>query len=467
MTTPDTFDLPFLPEPAQRITFENGHTLVFVPKRGRVFNVNTWVKTGSIHEDDVNNGVSHFLEHLMFKGTVRHQPGEFDRAMESMGAIINAATWKDFTFYYVTGPNNGVGEFDKALDMHADMLLHSTLPEAEVGPPYDPADPNYDGEKRERAVVIEEIGMREDQPWTKVYNSVNNQMYPAGHPYRRDVIGTRNIVGLIPRESILGYYRRWYSPAQMTTIVVGDFDFAELCAKVRKAFNFEAIAPVDTAITAGYTEPPAPAQFLGAHNQDGPRFEQVTGDYNTRFFIIGHHGPDIKDVKASIALDIVSYTLGESRSSRMTQNLIEKADVPNFNALGCGQSTFKLGNVFFIQGNFLSDDVETSLAQVKAEVQRFLVDEPMTQAEFDRAVKKMKVQFAEHIETASSLGELVGEALTVAESLTSITEYLPTLETITRDEVMAIARQYLAAETAYTAVLVPQAGASEAVALAA
>src|SRR5262245_56936533 len=132
--------IPYVKEPATVFTDENGYQVILVPKAGDVFNISTWVKTGSIHEDDRVHGVSHFLEHVLFKGTERFKPGEFDRKMESMGAIINAATWKDFTFYYITGPKDKNNEnFDLALDMHADMMIHSTIPEAEVGPPYDPA----------------------------------------------------------------------------------------------------------------------------------------------------------------------------------------------------------------------------------------------------------------------------------------------------------------------------------------
>src|SRR5262249_25897346 len=152
--------IPYLREKGIHKTYDNGYQFVHVPKKGDVFNISTWVKTGSIHEDDRNNGVSHFLEHLMFKGTERFKPGEFDKAMESMGAIINAATWKDFTFYYITGPKGEQNKnFEKALDMHADMLLCSTLPDEEIGETHDPHDPNSKANKRERGVVIEEIGM--------------------------------------------------------------------------------------------------------------------------------------------------------------------------------------------------------------------------------------------------------------------------------------------------------------------
>lgn len=452
MTT-EAFTVPFLTEPGQRHVFENGHTLIYVPKPGRVFNVNTWVRTGSIHEDPVNNGVSHFLEHLMFKGTERFKPGEFDRAMESMGAVINAATWKDFTFYYVTGPNRGEGEFERALDMHADMLLNSTLPEEEVGPTYDPEDASYTGPKRERAVVIEEIGMREDQPWTKVYNSMNELMYPEGHPYRRDVIGTRQIIGNIPRESILAYYKRWYSPQSMATIVTGEFNFEELKDKVAKAFDFSN-RPIVKAETAPYTEPSDPQAFRTKYS-DKETLVTLQGPYTTNFFMMGFAGPDNADLKTSIALDIVNSVFGEGRSSRLNQNLIEKALVPNFTMLGSSQSTFTLGNVFYIQGNFISPDTENSLGLVKQELSKLTDSDPVTEAEFKRAVQKLKVSFAETAETAAGLGEMIGDYVTVSGKLENFSNYLPTLEHITLDEVRETAKQYLNPEKAYTSVMVP------------
>jgi zinc protease len=446
-----TFQIPYLQSDAQRVTFENGHTLVFVPKQGDVFNVSTWVKTGSIHEDDLNNGVSHFLEHLMFKGTERFKPGEFDRAMESMGAIINAATWKDFTYYYISGPNGQNGEcFSLALDMHADMLLHSTLPDEEIGPQYNPDDPNYAGEKRERSVVIEEIGMREDQPWTKVYNSVNRLMYPEGHPYRRDVIGTRQIIGNIPRASIQDYYRRWYAPETMTTIVVGDFDFEDIKAQVRKTFDFAGPSATPPAVEA---RPDSP--FDGAL-EGAPRREIIEGQYQTSFCIMGYHGPAVGDLRETIALDIASYVLGEGRSSRLIMELLEKAETPNFNSISCGQSTFRLGNVFYIQGNFLSPDLEASLGEIHAEIDKLLDSEPITEDEFRRAVKKLKVDFAETSETAAGIAESIGEALTVSDDLAGYTGYLEVLESLDLETVRTVAKKYLSPEKAFTSVLVPQ-----------
>ncbi len=440
-------DIPFITKDAKVTRFDNGYTLVYVNKPGEVFNLNTWVRTGSIHEDDEINGISHFLEHLMFKGTERYKPGEFDKAMESMGAVINAATWKDFTFYYITGPQGKENEnFYKALDMHADMMLHSTIPDAEVGPQYDPFDENYDGEKRERSVVIEEIGMREDQPWTKVYNSLNNMMYPEGHPYQRDVIGTRKIIGNIPRDVIHEYYRKWYSPQNMITVVVGDFDEKELEQNIARHFDFNNLPPSD-----GKAMSVIPS--LGKFTK---RYEEVPGEYQTSFFIQGFHGPKAKDLKESIALDVASQALGESRSCRFTQELVEKAETANFTFISTGQSTYKLGNVFYIQGNFTSDDVKGSLETVQGELVKMLTTHPVTQDELSRALKKMKVDFAETSETASGIAETIGESLTVVEDLDHYARYLDVLNTITLDDVNAVARKYLQPELMFTSVLVPK-----------
>jgi zinc protease len=459
MTKTQPIQIPYLPEEAQVTTYENGYTFIFVPKKGDVFNISTWVKTGSIHEDDQINGISHFLEHLMFKGTERFKPGEFDKAMESMGAVINAATWKDFTFYYVTGPKGkaGNGQFDDnfelALDMHADMMLGSTIPDEEVGPQYDPFDANYKGEKRERSVVIEEISMREDQPWTKIYNSVNHMMYRAGHPYQRDVIGTREIIGNVPRGTIYDYYRRWYSPEHLTTIVVGDFEVSELEEKVCKAFDFQKFNIVSKGKTLDELE---------ASLQKAPlekRYEEIVGDYQTAFFIMGFHGPDPKNLKDTIALDVASHVLGESRSSRLTQALLEKPATPIYNYVSCGQSTFKLGNVFFIQGNFINppagESPKGTLKQLEDEVERLLTTQPITEEEFRRALKKLKVDFAETSETASGIAETIGEAITVAGSLNAYLDYLDVLNQLDADTVNAVARKYLALDKAYTSVMVP------------
>lgn len=445
----ESIKIPYLKAKAIHRVYENGYQFIYVPKAGDVFNVSSWVKTGSIHEDDRNNGVSHFLEHLMFKGTERFAPGEFDKAMESMGAVINAATWKDFTFYYVTGPKGAENRnFEKALDMHADMILHSVLPEEEIGESYDPDSPGDQASKRERGVVIEEIGMREDQPWTKIYNALNHMMYPDGHPYQRDVIGTRRIIGSISRNEILRYYRRWYSAENLATIVVGDFDPEWLEERVLHYFDF------------GRPQPSASVErsveYPGISQGNGGRFAQLQGDFNTKFFIMGFHGPKPDDLAETIALDLASKVLGEGRSSRLYQAFIERPREPVFNTISCGQSTFKLGNTFYVQGNFNSPDTEGALQAVQQEIASYLADNPITPDEMTRAMKKMRVNFAETSETAAGIAESVGESLTVTGKLDEYVRYLDILQQLSLEDVQQAARRWLNLEQSYTALLVPK-----------
>ena len=108
----------------------NGQTVVVYPiKDNPIVTIDTWIKTGSINETDENNGVAHFLEHLFFKGTKSHPTGDMDRILESKGAVVNAATSKDFTHYYITIPSE---YFDTAMELHSDMLLHPQIPRKEL-----------------------------------------------------------------------------------------------------------------------------------------------------------------------------------------------------------------------------------------------------------------------------------------------------------------------------------------------
>jgi predicted Zn-dependent peptidase len=134
---------------------------------------------------------------------------------------------------------------------------------------------------------------------------------------------------------------------------------------------------------------------------------------------------------------------------------LEKPEQPIFNSVSCGQSTFKLGNVMFIQGNFTHPDTQTQLQQLHAEVEKFLEKEPVTEDEFQRALKKLKVDFAETSETSSGIAETVGESITVVGDLGHYIDYLDTLNSLELETVRTVAKKYLQLDKAYTSVLVP------------
>jgi zinc protease len=390
----------------------------------------------------------------MFKGTPRFGPGVFDKKMESMGALINAATWKDYTFYYVTGPNTQFNEFDTVVDMHADMILHAELPEAEIGEAYDPDKGETPEVKRERGVVIEEIGLYEDRPWSRVYNLVNDLMYDASHPYRREVIGTRHIVGTISREAISAYYRRWYTPENITTLVVGDFEWETLKTKVEGAFNF-ADRPEAKDLLKTYKEPAKGESFLGKIGT-GERYLEQKSEFTTRFLTLGFHGSLASDVKTTLALDVASTVLGESRASRLNQQLVEKQTPSAFNTVSTAQYAFKLGNAFYIMANYNASNNEAALAEITTILEAFTGESPITEDEFVRTVKKMKVDFARGFETCSGIADALGDALTVTGSVDAVTGTLERLEALTRQDVIDAVNTYLKPSLAYTTVLVPQ-----------
>lgn len=433
---------PFLTREVEIYERDNGHKIVLAHKEGEMVNVSSWVKTGSINEDDHNNGISHFLEHLMFKGTNTYKVGEFDRMLESKGAIVNAATWKDYTFYYVTLPK-GIDnkDFKLAIDLHADMMMDPVFPSEELGAPFDLNDTTVT-DKRERHVVIEEIRMRKDQPWTKVYNVCNKNLYTA-HPYIRDVIGTPEIISQVTREDIDNYYRKFYTPKNITTIVVGDFDHEEVLNTLSEKFNF-----------------PNRIQGENRVNQiDAPvsetKYIETKANVQTSYLMFGWLGPKASELKATICLDLASLIFGDGSSSRLQQNLIEKLPEKVFNMIGSEHYQFKDGNNFFIQANFKPEYKDKAIELVKDELAKLLTNK-ITEDELAKAKKRIKSRFAYAAETVSEIGETIGYYMTVCEDLKLIEDYLADLESITISDIEDAIKKYLSINNAVISVLVPE-----------
>ena len=437
-----TVKYPYLTEDVEIYERENGHKIVLAHKEGELVNVSTWVKTGSINEDDTNNGISHFLEHLMFKGTHKHKAGYFDKTLEAKGAIVNAATWKDYTFYYVTlpkGPQNC--DLNLAIELHADMMLDPVLPEDEIGAPFDLNNPKVT-DKRERHVVIEEIRMRKDQNWTKVYNACNFNMYKK-HPYKRDVIGTPEIISRVTRDEIMNYYKTFYTPENMTTIIVGDFDKEKILEKVEKEFDFK-----------GRENTPKRVNEIDTPT-DHTIVVENKGKSNTSYLMIGFLGPKANQLKQNIELDIISIILGESTSSRLYQNLIEKQPEQIFNMANAEHYQFKDGNNFFVQANFKPEKRDIAISLVKKEIENLSTNR-ITEEELEKAKKKTKSRFAYAAETVSEIGETIGYYMTVCEDLKLIENYLKDVEAITIDDLENTIKKYLDINNAVISILEPE-----------
>lgn len=198
----------------------NGLSLVVAPVKGtKAATFLAMVPIGSRYELPKISGASHFVEHLMFKGT-KKRPTSLDisRELDAAGAQFNAFTSKDYTGYYVKidGAKSGL-----ALDILSDMLFHSKFEAAEI--------------KREKGVILEEIKMYEDNPATAV-NSLFEKLFFGRHPLGRDIAGTKKSVAGVSRRELLDYYQRAYRPANMVLVAAGNIK-SDLLGKVKKYFG--------------------------------------------------------------------------------------------------------------------------------------------------------------------------------------------------------------------------------------
>jgi predicted Zn-dependent peptidase len=204
----------------ETLKLDNGITLIYkkIPNT-KIVSVQTWIKTGSVNETEKENGISHFLEHLVFKGTKKYAPGDIDVVVEGNGGVLNAATSKDYTFYYVTIPSE---KAETAFDTISEMVLRASFIPEEI--------------EKEKPVVVQEIKRKYDRPTSMMWEEFSNVMFD-GTPYAREVIGTEENVNSFTKEMITDYYNRFYHPENMTLVVVGDMEFETVREMAFKYFS--------------------------------------------------------------------------------------------------------------------------------------------------------------------------------------------------------------------------------------
>jgi zinc protease len=268
----------------------------------------------------------------------------------------------------------------------------------------------------------------------------------AVHPYRRDVIGTADIIAQMPRDTIMDYYKNWYTPENITTIIVGDFEGDKIIDFVTEKFTF----------------PEARTCKRPEWEQEKPQTEtkyvENTSNINTGFLIFGYHGSEACNLKDTILLDMIGIILGEGKSSRLQKNLIEKPKEPIFNMVTSDQYHFKDGNTFFVQANFQPEYKEKAIEDLKAQIASL---SEISDDELKKAKKKLKIRFADSAETVSEIGETIGYYLTVCEDLSLFPKYLDIMESITIKDLQEAAKTYLSEEKANISVLIPEGGKNE------
>ncbi len=400
---------------------DNGQTVVIKEvKTNPIVTIDTWIKTGSINEDDQNNGVSHFLEHLFFKGSTNHGPGEFDKILETKGAVTNAATSKDFTHYYITIPSK---DFNLALEMHSDMLLHPLIPRKEL--------------EKERKVVIEEIMKDANSPNTLVYDNLVNMLYTT-HPYKRKVIGKADIISTIHRDQILDYYNKHYSPSNMVTVIVGDVDSASALEKVKQDFNSEYKKPVKN------TFPKEKILTSQAKNI-------AYSDTQTGYMLIGFRGTKVDD-KDSYALDILSTILGDGRSSVFYRTIKEQKQLAT--SISASNSGFRDDGIFYISATFNPEKC-SKLEQTIFDEIKNIQKNGVTQEQLRLAKNIIERDTYYARESISNIAGEIGYTYVTTDDIKYYETYLDNIKKVTAEDVKRVADKYLGKEKSAVSILLP------------
>lgn len=253
--------------------------------------VQVWVRTGSIHEfPNLGSGLSHFLEHMMFKGTSRRNAGKIPQQVQELGGSINAYTAFDRTVYYIDLPTEFIGE---ALDILGDMMQNALLPEDEI--------------EREKQVILREIDMAVDDPDRELSRSMMSTAFRI-HPFRHPVIGHQELFEQLQGDDLRRYYRERYVPENMVLVITGDFDEVNLQQKVEQTFGTAKRRGLNPIVV-----PEEPRQLAYRENRREGPFQICRGGMSYKIPSLRH--------RDAPALDLLAAILGTGNSSILREEL--------------------------------------------------------------------------------------------------------------------------------------------------
>ncbi len=405
----------FWAQPVARHVLPNGVTLLVQTSRAApVVAAQVWVKTGSIHESArLGAGLSHFLEHMMFKGTARRAGREISATVQAHGGHINAYTSFDRTVYYIDLPATHTG---LALDVLADITLHSTLPADEF--------------TKERDVILREIAMTQDDPDNRLAEALFATAFRE-HPYRQPIIGHRDVFAALTRDDLLAYYRERYVPDNLVVVVAGDVDEAAVLADVAKHFG-----SVPRARLAPVFIPAEPTQLA-------PRALHQFEDVDLTRAGLAWPAPGLTHPDAP-ALDLLAALLGRGDSSRLWQAIRERARLVHHIDAHCwtpgGQGLFYI--------SFTCEPAKRAAAVVA--IHRELARAAargFTAAEIKKVVRQSVVDEVHTRKTMGGLAARLGDAEVVAGDLRFGETWFHRLAAVTPAALCRVARAWLAPHT--------------------
>ena len=422
MTTMTTTMLPDV----EVVELDNGFKALLV-ERGPLPVVASvlWYRVGSRDERTGETGVSHFLEHMMFKGTSQYAKGQIDLQTSKMGGSNNAFTDNDGTAYYFTLASD---RWEQALEIEASRMRDCLLEPHEFA--------------SEKNVVLEELAMGEDDPWRPLYQATESLLYQV-HPYHHPVIGYRQDLERLSAQQMRDYYARHYGPNRAFLVVVGNIDRARTAERIRELFG-----PLPRV-----EDRQAPIQEPAAA---GERRAILRTPHSVTRLCIGFPTCRMGE-RDDYALDLIAHDLGNSKNSRLYRRLVRKDElVTELNVMN--ETRQDPGSLLVLCE--LRDGVAPATVElaVREEIAH-LIEEGVAKKDMERIQAQIRASFLFQDEAVLDLAMKLGrfEAGT-PEGFRTLATVLPTYESLTQKELREVAAKYLDFDRAAVVWAIPASG---------
>lgn len=408
----------------RRVLLENGMTVLLKEDRSApMAAIQFWVGAGSIHEDgQLGGGLSHYLEHMIFKGTATRGPAQISQEIADAGGDINAYTSNDRTVFHTTLP---AARWLVGLDVLADAVFHPAFPEDEWA--------------REREVILREVDMGEDDPG-RVMGRLTWETAFRVHPYRVPVIGWRDILTTMNRADLVAYHRKHYSPDNMILSVAGDLPLDEMEAAIRERLDRIPRTPREPVLIPA--EPPQLAERTG----------RKTGPYEVTRITWVFHATDLADADTP-ALDVLASATGSGRSSLLVKRLREERQIVL--DVDAWSYTPKNPGLFGISVECEPEKETEVIAALREEVARWQA-EPFDLAQIERARREVLVGSIQQLASMDGQASAMASGEFYAGDPRHTEVYLENVRRVTPDDLARVARQYLRPENGSWAILAPE-----------
>ncbi len=388
-----------------------------------------WYKVGSAQEHSGITGVSHVLEHMMFKGTEKYPDGEFSSIVAEIGARDNAFTGRDYTGYYQLMEKS---KLEVSFDLESDRMLNLILkPEDFLS---------------ELEVVKEERRLRtDDNPNARVYEQLYASAF-VNNPYHHPIVGWMNDLDNLKVEDLTTWYQRWYTPNNATLVVVGDVEPKNVFALAEKYF------------AAAKSRPIKQSKPRLEHPQSGPRRVSVRAVAKLPYLMLGYKVPSLVTAEHDwepYALSVLAGVLDGGRSARLSKRLIREKEIAA--AAGSGYNIYSRYPTLFLfdatpaEGHSTTK-IEQALYDEIKDLQTFAVDEK----ELARVKAQVIASEVYQQDSVQRQASIIGTLETIGLSWKRINEYSTRINAITAEQVLQVAKKYLIDDRLTVAVLEPQ-----------